>query len=63
MLEAECIVCQETFVPADEDDLIHGVHEDGTPCGGQGVITGEWLTREEKLLRDILTSQPDDEGE
>lgn len=37
MLEAVCQECGETFVPADEEDLIHG------ECGGQGIITGEWV--------------------
>lgn len=46
MLEAKCTACQETFVPADEDDTIHGIHEDGTECGGQGIITGEWVFRQ-----------------
>lgn len=43
ILEAECTDCGEIFVPNDEDDTIHGEHDDGTPCGGQGIITGEWI--------------------
>lgn len=43
MLEAECTECGETFVPADEDDLIHGLRADETPCGGLGVIVGRWV--------------------
>jgi hypothetical protein len=42
MLEAECAKCGETFIPADEDDTIHIARADGTECGGQGVIIGEW---------------------
>lgn len=41
-LEAVCGKCGETFVPHDEDDLIHGETEDGKPCMGQGRITGAW---------------------
>lgn len=43
ILQAECTVCNETFVPNDEDDTIHAEREDGTPCGGLGIITGEWV--------------------
>lgn len=43
MLEAHCGLCGETFVPADEDDLEHGLRKDETPCGGQGEITGTWV--------------------
>lgn len=43
MLEATCGRCGETFVPADENDLEHGVREDGTACGGTGVIDGAWI--------------------
>lgn len=42
MLEAVCGDCAETFVPADENDLEHAAREDGTECGGPGVIVGEW---------------------
>ena len=41
-LEAICWKCDETFVPADEMDTIHLVKADGTDCGGQGEITGNW---------------------
>jgi len=43
MLEAECGRCGETFVPADENDTVHLVREDGEECGGQGEITGTWV--------------------
>jgi uncharacterized OB-fold protein len=33
-----CKKCGEMFVPADEDDTIHIVREDGHECGGEG----EW---------------------
>lgn len=42
MLEARCERCRETFNPDDEEDLIHVQRDDGTECGGEGVITGEW---------------------
>ena len=42
LLEAVCGECAETFIPADEDDLEHGEREDGTPCGGPGIIVGAW---------------------
>lgn len=47
MLEAECSKCGETFVPADEEDTIHLFREDGTECGGQGRVTGEYFTEQE----------------
>lgn len=31
-----CNDCGESFVPADEEDVIHGVREYGEMCGGQG---------------------------
>ena len=43
MLEAECTKCGDIFIPADEDDTIHIERSDGTPCGGQGIIVGEWI--------------------
>lgn len=43
MLEATCTKCKETFVPADETDTLHLETEQGTPCGGQGVITREYI--------------------
>jgi len=43
MLQARCTKCKETFVPEDENDLEHGVTEMGDPCGGLGVIEGEWV--------------------
>ena len=47
MLEARCTKCGDTFNPADEDDLIHGVRtsndeHQGDPCGGVGELLGEW---------------------
>lgn len=42
IIEAVCGKCGETFNPVDDDDTIHLVREDGTECGGQGTITGEW---------------------
>lgn len=41
LLEAQCLVCGGTFIPADEDDTIHLVTDAGDDCGGQGVILGE----------------------
>ena len=38
-LLAECSKCGERFVPADEEDTVHLVRDDGTECGGQGHIT------------------------
>jgi hypothetical protein len=51
MLEAICTKCGETFVPEDEDDLIHGV------CEGTGYITGEWVLDKAPVadLRDDAT--------
>ena len=43
MLEAKCKRCAESFVPADENDTIHGEKNNGNPCGGEGVILGEWI--------------------
>lgn len=56
MMEAQCTRCKETFVPhsPDPEDLIHGETEAGTPCGGIGVIQGEWIapgTQEEYTER------------
>lgn len=50
MLEAQCTKCGDAFVPADENDLEHFVRtsddeHQGEPCGGRGVILGEWITR------------------
>ena len=47
--EARCRKCGDTFVPADDDDLVHGVRtcdgpEQGDPCGGAGVIIGTYYT-------------------
>lgn len=42
MLEAVCGKCGETFNPHDEDDTEHIARYDGTECGGQGEIVGEW---------------------
>jgi hypothetical protein len=45
MIEAVCRKCGETFIPAgeDPDDLIHGQTEAEEPCGGVGVVVGEWI--------------------
>lgn len=42
--EARCSKCGETFCPADEDDLIHLVREDGEECGGEAdpMSFGAW---------------------
>jgi hypothetical protein len=42
-LDGQCLRCQEHYVPADEQDLIHLEREDGTPCGGTGMIVGEFF--------------------
>lgn len=54
MLEAHCRRCGEVFVPADEDDLIHLIKEDGSDCGGTGVVAGEWLTPTEAAVRAVV---------
>jgi hypothetical protein len=46
--EARCTVDGETFIPADEEDLIHLVREDGTECGEQGILLGAWGTQEKE---------------
>lgn len=41
--EARCAKCGETFNPADEiDALEHIQREDGTACGGLGIMSGSW---------------------
>jgi hypothetical protein len=57
MLEARCQKCGEVFVPhsADDEDLVHGEiqYTDGRigePCGGVGVILGEWIGPDEVPL-------------
>lgn len=42
ILEAECQKCKEVFIPENEEDTEHIAREDGTPCGGEGVIYGAW---------------------
>lgn len=44
IVEAVCGTCGETFNPHSEapKDLEHSVREDGTECGGQGVVSGAW---------------------
>lgn len=37
-LLATCTRCGESFVPADEQDLVHLVREDGEECGGRGEL-------------------------
>lgn len=41
-LEAECLDCGETFIPDSGDDVTHVVRDDGTDCGGSGVISARW---------------------
>lgn len=45
MIEALCTRCNEIFLPHTVmmDDLIHGETYRGTPCGGIGVIQGQWI--------------------
>lgn len=40
MIEARCGKCGEVFNPNDMEDTIHIEQLDGTPCEGQGEITG-----------------------
>ena len=42
ILEAVCGKCGETFIPADPQDIIHMVKEDGSFYGGTGDIAGEY---------------------
>lgn len=51
MLEAECTRCKEIFVPhgVEPDELIHGETEKGEPCGGIGIIQGQWFAPGESL--------------
>lgn len=37
-LEAECDTCEETFIPAGSDDMIHVAKQDGSQCGGYGRL-------------------------
>lgn len=50
IIEAKCGKCKETFNPADEDDTIHVAREDGSECGGQGVILGEWRSGVQRVI-------------
>lgn len=43
-LEAVCTRCGETFIPADELDLEHGLTELEEPCGGAGELVGAWYS-------------------
>lgn len=43
--EAICHKCGEMFVPAYDDDLIHGVKENGDPCSGQGEMVFNAVAR------------------
>ena len=45
MIEALCTRCGGTFIPPEvtPEELIHGETEAGTPCGGIGVIQGQWV--------------------
>lgn len=40
IFEAKCQKCGETFNPADDRDLEHGIRDDGEECGGQGTLLG-----------------------
>jgi hypothetical protein len=60
IIEAVCGKCGDTFNPGDEDDTIHLVREDGTECGGQGTITGEWGGTPKKQYLSALPYDPTD---
>lgn len=58
MLEARCSRCGETFIPADEADLVHAQTLAGTECGGDGVILVEYLRQQREAAgreRDLRT--------
>jgi hypothetical protein len=38
MIEVKCLKCGETFVIADDDNLIHWNRDEGEECGGRGEI-------------------------
>jgi len=38
MLEAICDKCGETFIPSDEEDIMHFIRNDGTDCNGLGKL-------------------------
>jgi hypothetical protein len=44
LLEAKCRKCGETFNPADAQDTIHMIREDGSFCGGTGDIQGHYTS-------------------
>ena len=46
--EALCTKCDERFNPADEYDLTHIEKEDGTECGGRGVLMGLWTIGDDR---------------
>lgn len=50
MIEAKCTRCNETFIPhsTKDEDQVHGQREDESPCGGLGVIMGEWVGPNER---------------
>jgi hypothetical protein len=50
MIEATCRKCGETFIPFDEDDLIHVETEDGEPCDGEGFAS-TWIREEVDYAR------------
>ena len=52
MVEARCTRCKEIFIPSggELEDLIHGEDQEGDPCGGIGIIQGQWLTKKTMLL-------------
>ena len=58
--EALC-QCGETFNPADFDDYIHLIRNDGEECGLKGVIVNQW-GQETPLLPDPDVCQRYDDG-
>jgi hypothetical protein len=40
--EGLCSKCGEIFIPADFDDLEHLEREDGTECGGPGILSNAY---------------------
>lgn len=42
ILEATCQKCGETFNPADAQDIIHMLKDNGNFCGGTGDLMGEY---------------------
>lgn len=64
LLENRCTRCGEVFIPFGlfPEDMIHGETADGKPCGGIGVLAGQWIApgTEQKFLKElgeVLTPQ------